>query len=90
MNSTNRNRIPGGITAIDLTTFVTGGFATLLLANQGKEVIEIEHPLNFENASSGFESAPPLPGADTEAVLRAAGYADEENALREEGAIPSE
>jgi crotonobetainyl-CoA:carnitine CoA-transferase CaiB-like acyl-CoA transferase len=49
----------------------------------------IEHPLNFDNAASGFDSAPPLLGEDTEAVLRELGYegADVEQ-LREEGGIP--
>ena len=51
----------------------------------------IDHPLNFEHARSGFESAPPMLGEDTEAVLREVGYGDEELAtLRAAGAIPSE
>ncbi|MDZ7702580.1 MAG: hypothetical protein U5J98_11265 [Halobacteriales archaeon] len=49
----------------------------------------IEHPLRFDGAESGFESAPPLLGEDTDAVLREAGYDDAMLAqLREAGAIP--
>jgi len=49
----------------------------------------IEHPLNFERADSGFDSAPPLLGEDTEAVLRELGYEDGDvEALRDEGGIP--
>jgi crotonobetainyl-CoA:carnitine CoA-transferase CaiB-like acyl-CoA transferase len=49
----------------------------------------IEHPLNFERASSGFDSAPPLLGEDTEAVLDELGYEDADvEQLREEGGIP--
>jgi crotonobetainyl-CoA:carnitine CoA-transferase CaiB-like acyl-CoA transferase len=51
----------------------------------------IEHPLNFEEAESGFEDAPPLLGEDTEAVLRDAGYSEERiERLRDEGVIPEE
>jgi succinate--hydroxymethylglutarate CoA-transferase len=53
------------------------------------EVPVVEHPLNFERAEAGFESAPPLLGEDTEAVLRDLGYDDDAIAeLRESGAIP--
>ena len=43
-DSTNSGRLLDGITVVDLTTFVTGGFATLMLANQGTEVIKVERP----------------------------------------------
>lgn len=33
-----------GVTVLDLTTFVTGGFASMMFANQGAEVIKIERP----------------------------------------------
>ncbi|OYR40059.1 CoA-transferase [Halorubrum sp. Ib24] len=39
-----RQRLLEEIVVIDLTTFVTGGFATLMLANQGAEVIKVERP----------------------------------------------
>ena len=50
----------------------------------------IEHPLNFERAETGFRSAPPLLGEDTERVLRAAGYGDDDiSRLKSAGAIPN-
>ncbi len=49
----------------------------------------IEHPLNFTNADTGFEDAPPLLGEDTEAVVHDLGYTDEQiDELREADAIP--
>jgi crotonobetainyl-CoA:carnitine CoA-transferase CaiB-like acyl-CoA transferase len=49
----------------------------------------IEHPLNFDRATSGFDSAPPLLGEDTESVLHELGYEDADvERLREEGGIP--
>ena len=54
------------------------------------EIDVLEHPLNFENATSGFREAPPLLGEDTEAILSELGYSDEDiEALRDEGGIPS-
>ena len=32
------------LTVVDLSTFVTGGFCSLMLANQGAEVIKVERP----------------------------------------------
>jgi len=49
----------------------------------------IEHPINYENATAGFDGAPPLLGEDTEAILDGLGYDSEDiDRLREEGAIP--
>ncbi|RKD88033.1 CaiB/BaiF CoA transferase family protein [Halopiger aswanensis] len=45
------------VTVVDLTTFVTGGFATLMLANQGAEVIKVERP---EAGDDSRHSGPPF------------------------------
>lgn len=37
-------KILDGITVLDLSTFVTGGFCSLMLANQGAEVVKVERP----------------------------------------------
>ena len=48
---------------LDLTTFVTGGFCSLMLANQGAEVIKVERPdIGDDNRHSGppfIEGEPP-------------------------------
>lgn len=50
----NGEKILDGITVVDLTTFVTGGFASLMLANQGAEVIKVERPgVGDDNRHSG-------------------------------------
>lgn len=38
------DRILEDITVVDTSTFVTGGFASLMLANQGAEVVKVERP----------------------------------------------
>jgi crotonobetainyl-CoA:carnitine CoA-transferase CaiB-like acyl-CoA transferase len=38
------DRILEGVTVVDLSTFVTGGFCSLMLANQGADVIKVERP----------------------------------------------
>lgn len=38
------NRILEGVTVLDLSTFVTGGFCSAMLANQGAEVVKVEQP----------------------------------------------
>jgi len=49
----------------------------------------IEHPINYENATAGFDGAPPLLGENTEAILRELDYDEADiDRLRDEGAIP--
>ena len=38
------DRILDGVTVIDCSTFVTGGFCSMMLANQGATVIKVERP----------------------------------------------
>lgn len=60
-DNTSQERILEGITVVDLTTFVTGGFATLMLANQGAEVIKVERP---ELGDDSRHSGPPFVSTD--------------------------
>jgi crotonobetainyl-CoA:carnitine CoA-transferase CaiB-like acyl-CoA transferase len=47
-------RILEDITVVDLSTFVTGGFCSLMLANQGADVIKVERPgTGDDNRHSG-------------------------------------
>ena len=51
----------------------------------------IDHPLNYDNASTGFDGPPPLLGEHTMAILQDIGYSKEEiKGLIEDGAIPAE
>lgn len=60
------------ITVLDLTTFVTGGFATLMLANQGAEVIKVERPeIGDDNRHSGPPFVDPDPDYDGPGVTAA-------------------
>ena len=62
-DSDTRSGILDGITVVDLTTFVTGGFATMMLANQGADVIKVERPhVGDDNRHSG----PPFVEADAD------------------------
>jgi len=55
------------------------------------EVPVIEHPLRYDNADSGFDSAPPLLGEHNREVFREIGYSEEEiEALANAGVFGSE
>ena len=48
------NKILDGVTVLDLSTFVTGGFCSAMLANQGAEVVKVERPgVGDDNRHSG-------------------------------------
>jgi len=51
------SRILDGYTVVDLSTFVTGGFATAMLANQGADVIKVEYP---EEGDDSRHAGPPF------------------------------
>ncbi|WP_232685930.1 CaiB/BaiF CoA transferase family protein [Halobacterium zhouii] len=47
-------RVLEGVTVLDLSTFVTGGFCSLMLANQGADVVKVERPdAGDDNRHSG-------------------------------------
>ncbi|MFC5973610.1 CaiB/BaiF CoA transferase family protein [Halomarina salina] len=49
-----QNKILDGVTVLDLSTFVTGGFCSAMLANQGADVVKVERPgVGDDNRHSG-------------------------------------
>ena len=64
MNPDSGDTLLEGITVVDLTTFVTGGFATLMLANQGAEVIKIERPGAGDDSRHSGPPFVPVEGYD--------------------------
>ena len=57
---TQGGKILDGVTVLDLTTFVTGGFCSMMLANQGANVIKIERPdVGDDSRHSGPPFIPP-------------------------------
>jgi crotonobetainyl-CoA:carnitine CoA-transferase CaiB-like acyl-CoA transferase len=58
------------------------------IERDGQEIPVIEHPLNFEQADSGFESPPPKLGEHTEEVFSEVGFDEDRLAeMRAEGAF---
>lgn len=51
-----------GIRVVDLSTFVTGGFCSLMLANQGADVIKVEQPGSGDDIR---HSGPPFVDGDS-------------------------
>lgn len=69
-------------------TRARGGVSTIEHPAVG-EIDVLEHPLNFEEAETGFEEAPPLLGEDTDRILRRIGYDEEAiDRMKENGTIP--
>lgn len=57
---TQGGKILDGVTVLDLTTFVTGGFCSMMLANQGANVIKVERPdVGDDSRHSGPPFIPP-------------------------------
>jgi crotonobetainyl-CoA:carnitine CoA-transferase CaiB-like acyl-CoA transferase len=58
------------------------------IEDDGEEIPVIEHPLNFGNVSTGFESAPPDLGEHNDEVFGEIGYDEAQlERLRREGAF---
>ena len=55
-------KILDGVKVLDLTTFVTGGFCSLMLAGQGAEVVKVERP---ETGDDNRHSGPPFIGGES-------------------------
>jgi crotonobetainyl-CoA:carnitine CoA-transferase CaiB-like acyl-CoA transferase len=67
------------------------GVMTTLEHPEHGEVPVIEHPLNYENAESGFEAPAPRLGEHNRSVFEEAGYSDDEiERLEKEGAFGDE
>lgn len=56
------NKPLAGITVVDVSSYVTGGFASSMLANQGADVVKIERP---DTGDPNRESGPPFVGTES-------------------------
>jgi len=59
---TSQDRLLDGVSVVDMSTFVTGGFCSLMLANQGADVVKVERP---DAGDDIRHSGPPFVGGES-------------------------